>query len=52
MEMCKTDLGKQIKLQGTIDEATAMDFFKQLLVGYRYLYDKKISHRDLKVFAC
>ena len=51
MEMCETDLGKRIKSVGTLKESEAMNFFKQLLKGYRHLYDKKISHRDLKVIC-
>lgn len=27
-----------------------MDMFKQLLKGYKFMYDRGISHRDLKVF--
>lgn len=49
MEMCDSDLGKVIKDRGPLSEEIAMGYFKQLIEGYKFLYERKISHRDLKV---
>ena len=47
--MCDTDLGKRHKMVQTFKEAEAMNYMKQLLKGYKHLFDRNISHRDLKV---
>ena len=49
MEMCDIDLGKFIKERKFLPQNEALDMFKQLLKGYKYLYDNGVSHRDLKV---
>ena len=50
--VCEYCNGKSLKeyleKKGTLSEAEALYFLKQILKGFECLYEKKIVHRDLK----
>ncbi|CAD8052114.1 unnamed protein product [Paramecium sonneborni] len=48
MEKCQTNLKDQLAQKGTYSSEEVLQFLKQLLNGYKPLYEKCILHRDLK----
>ena len=49
MEYCETDLAKLLKKEIFLPEELAIKYFKQIIEGIKYIYEKNAFHRDLKV---
>lgn len=48
MEHCPSNLSDFIKSNNAIPEERALEFFKQIVEGYRCIQEHQIVHRDLK----
>jgi serine/threonine protein kinase len=53
MEYCKhLDLGRYLKLQGTLSEENGQVIAQQILQGLVRMHKNGIAHRDLKPAVC
>jgi serine/threonine protein kinase len=49
MQMRQGYAGKGSRVNGAMEEATAAGYFRQIAVGVKYMHDRKVLHRDLKM---